>query len=96
MVRTYLDFKGRAQYAVDGPNGTYLVTRKSMHEDYEVWRSDSIRTAGKAATFEAALARARGYRGLAVFALRNRELLDRRLISKKEYYSAILDREDRL
>lgn len=64
MVRTYLDFKGRAQYAVDGPNGTYLVTRKSMHEDYEVWRSDSIRTAGKAATFEAALARARGLAGI--------------------------------
>jgi len=64
MVRTYTDVMGRTQHAVDGPNGTYLVTRQNPRKDYEVWRSDSIRTAGKAATLETALARARGLAGV--------------------------------
>jgi hypothetical protein len=66
MARTYTDFMGRTQYAVDGPNGTYLVTRKNTREDYAIWRSDSIRTTGYAATLETALARARGLAGVAV------------------------------
>jgi len=62
--RTYTDFMGRTQHAVDGPNGTYLVTRKNTRADFEIWRSDSIRTAGTAASLGTALARARGLAGV--------------------------------
>jgi hypothetical protein len=64
MTRTYTDVMGRTQHAVDGPKGTYLVTRSKPWGDFTIWRSDSIRTAGTAATLESALARARGLAGV--------------------------------
>jgi len=64
MTRTYTDFMGRTQHAVDGPNGTYLVTRKNPRADFEIWRSDSIRTASTATTLDTALTRARGLAGV--------------------------------
>lgn len=41
-IRTYVDPLGREQRAVEGPNGTYLVTRDNEREPYLVWKSDSI------------------------------------------------------
>ena len=43
-IRPYEDALGRSQTAVDGPNGTYLITRASERDLYEVWRSDSLTT----------------------------------------------------
>ena len=41
-LRPYRDITGRAQMAVDGPNGTYLITRANEREPFEVWKSDSL------------------------------------------------------
>lgn len=44
-IRPYTDALGRSQTAVDGPNGTYLITRSGLTRDlYEVWKSDSLTT----------------------------------------------------
>lgn len=64
MIKPYKDFFGRTQYSVAGPKGRYLVTRKNERESWEIWRSDSIRTASTARTLKQALARAEGYAGI--------------------------------
>ena len=57
-IRTYTDARGRQQRAVDGPNGTYLITRRSDSEPYVVWESDSLDAAGRFGDPAAALERA--------------------------------------
>lgn len=47
IIRTYTDATGRTQRAVDGPNGTYLITRKNDSDPFAVWKSDSLNTQGK-------------------------------------------------
>ncbi|OJZ68181.1 hypothetical protein BRW64_00875 [Mycolicibacterium diernhoferi] len=49
---------GRTQYAVDGPRGTFLVTRKNDRELWSVWRSDSLNTAARMANTVRAIERA--------------------------------------
>jgi hypothetical protein len=43
-IRTYTDALGHTQRAVDGPNGTWAITRQDEHSLYEVWKSDSLTT----------------------------------------------------
>ena len=44
-IRPYDDALGRRQTAVDGPNGTYLVTRDNDFAPYLVWKSDEAHRA---------------------------------------------------
>lgn len=43
-VRRYDTMTGRAAYAVDGPRGHFLVTPARRRGDWEVWRSDELRS----------------------------------------------------
>lgn len=45
-LRTYTDHNGIEQTAVDGPNGTWLIThgRYPFDKEFSVWKSDSLRT----------------------------------------------------
>jgi hypothetical protein len=45
-LRTYTDTNGTAQTAVDGPNGTWLIThgRYPFDKEFTVWKSDSLKT----------------------------------------------------
>lgn len=63
VVRGYVDLRNRAQTAVDGPHGTFLVTRKCDGDPFEVWRSDSLRTAHRTPNHAGAIARARSLAG---------------------------------
>jgi hypothetical protein len=58
VLRTYVDSTGRTQRAVDGPNGTFLITSKRDGEPFEVWRSDSLHTIARTRDGAVALARA--------------------------------------
>jgi hypothetical protein len=53
-IRPYTDAGGRQQTAVDGPHGTFLITRKNDREAFEVWKSDSLNAIYR--TSDAALA----------------------------------------
>lgn len=56
---TYTDVTGREQCAVEGPNGTFLVTSKNDFQPYEVWRNDSLKTHWRGPNFDRALEKAR-------------------------------------
>lgn len=45
-IRPYIDFNGTEQTAVDGPNGTWLIThgRYPYDKEFTVWKSDSRKT----------------------------------------------------
>lgn len=64
MIETYTDVLGRTQYAVTGPNGDYLVTRKNERSTWEVRRSDSLHTTAREATLDRALKRAKRVAGV--------------------------------
>lgn len=51
-ARCYVDALGRTQYAVDGPQGAYLVTRHRAGDPWEIWRSDSTWSIARSATAE--------------------------------------------
>jgi len=55
-ARVYTDALGRTQYAVDGPKGAFLVTRPDQHANWNVWRSDSLRTVAQARQLGRAIA----------------------------------------
>ncbi|MCB0924959.1 MAG: hypothetical protein KDB50_10530 [Mycobacterium sp.] len=55
-ARAYVDAMGRTQYAVDGPGGTWLVTRHRAGDPWEVWRSDTTYSVARCATVERAVA----------------------------------------
>lgn len=58
FARTYTDVTGRTQYAVDGPRGTFLITRKNDSELWTVWRSDSLGTSARLRNTARAIERA--------------------------------------
>lgn len=64
-ARTYVDVMGRTQYAVDGPGGTWLITRHRAGDPWEVWRSDTTFSVARCATVELAVQRAAVKAGLA-------------------------------
>lgn len=63
-ARGYVDVSGRQQYAVDGPRGTFLITRKRDSDAWEVWRSDSLSTAARNRNLDRAVAIAAARAGL--------------------------------
>ena len=54
-AREYLDVLGRRQYAVDGPRGTYLITRDRERDMWQVWLSTSLRTSSRHNVLPAAI-----------------------------------------
>lgn len=67
-ARTYADAMGRTQYAVDGPRGTFLVTRKNDREPWSVWRNDSLNTNARMANTVRAIERAAELAGIEIAA----------------------------
>lgn len=63
-IRTYTDLLGRTHKAVDGPNGTYLITRTNEGDRYEVWKSDQLNAQGRYRDPTTALERACQLAGL--------------------------------
>ncbi len=57
-VREFHDIVNRPQTAVDGPRGTYLITRNNKFEPYQVWRSDSLATEMRTNDLERAILKA--------------------------------------
>ena len=57
-IRTYTDALGRTQRAVDGPNGTFAITRHNDADPFEVWKTDSLSTSWRGRDGGRALAKA--------------------------------------
>ena len=56
FARAYVDALGRTQFAVDGPGGTWLVTRHRAGDPWEVWKSDTTYSVARTATAEQGIA----------------------------------------
>lgn len=52
-VNAYVPLSGKVCYSVRGPRGVFLVTPAKRRGDWQVWRSDSLRTAGYAQAADA-------------------------------------------
>ncbi|MFZ2241652.1 MAG: hypothetical protein WAV90_19220 [Gordonia amarae] len=64
FARSYVDPMGRTQYAVDGPKGTWLITRDRDGASWEVWASDTTRAVCRSHLLANAFERAASHAGL--------------------------------